>query len=65
MKGLNYIYWITGSGIAEARRCSGLCNSVKILKETLKCERKFKNRKTVIRMLEVRIRKLEKEKKHV
>ena len=65
MKGMNYIYWITGSGIAEARRCSGLCDSVKILKSALKCEREFKNRKTVIRMLEVRIQKLEKEKKHV
>lgn len=65
MKGLDYIGWITASSIAEARRCSGLCDSVKILKEALKCERKFKNRKTVIRMLEIRIRKLEKEKKHV
>lgn len=65
MKGMNYIYWITASGIAEARHYSGLCDSVKILKETLECEREFKNRKTVIRMLEIRIRKLEKEKKHV
>lgn len=65
MKGLDYIGWITASGIAEARHYSGICDNVKVLKSALKREKEFKNRKTVIRMLEVRIRKLEKEKKHV
>lgn len=65
MKGLDYIGWITASGIAEARHYSGICDNVKVLKSALKCEREFKKRKTVIRMLEIRIRKLEKEKKHV
>ena len=65
MKGLDYIGWITASGIAEARHYSGICDNVKILKSALKREKEFKNRKTVIRMLEIGIRKLEKEKKHV
>ena len=65
MKGLDYIGWITASGIAEARHYSGICDNVKVLKSALKREKEFKNRKTVIRMLEVRIRKHEKEKKHV
>lgn len=65
MKGLDYIGWITASSIEDARHYSGLCDNVKVLKSALKCEREFKNRKTVIRMLEVRIRKIEKEKKHV
>lgn len=63
MKGLDYIGWITASSIEDARHYSGLCDSVKILKSALKCEREFKKRKTVIRMLEIRIRKLEKEKR--
>ncbi len=61
MKGLDYIGWITASSIEDAHRYSGLCDNVKVLESALRREREFKNRKTVIRMLEVRIRKLNRE----
>lgn len=58
MTGQEIISWITASGIEDARRYSGLCTDVKILESALRQERKLKRRKTVIRMLECRIRKL-------
>lgn len=65
MNGNTIIGWITASSIEDARHYSRLCTDVKILESALRREREFKQRKTVIRMLEIRIRKLEKEKKHV
>lgn len=58
MKGLDYIGWITGAGIEDARHYSATCEDVKVLESALRQERKLKQRKTVIRMLESRIRKL-------
>lgn len=58
MKGLDYIGWITASSIEDARHYSGLCTDVKTLESALRREREYKQRKTVIRMLESRIRKL-------
>ena len=58
MTGQEIISWITHSSIEDARRYSGSCENVKVLESALREERKLKQRKTVIRMLECRIRKL-------
>lgn len=58
MKGQEIISWITASSIEDARRYTGSCEDVKVLESALRQERKLKQRKTVIRMLECRIRKL-------
>lgn len=61
MKGLDYIGWITASSIEDARHYSRLCTNVKTLESALRVELELKQRKTVIRMLKSRIRKLKKE----
>lgn len=58
MKEQEIILWITGAGIEDARRYAGSCEDVKVLESALRQEREYKQRKTVIRMLESRIRKL-------
>lgn len=58
MKEQEIISWITHSCIEDARRYTGSCEDVKVLESALRQERKLKQRKTVIRMLECRIRKL-------
>lgn len=60
MTGLEIISWITHSSIEDARRYAGACTDVKVLESALREERKLKQRKTVIRLLEGRIRKLTK-----